>query len=113
MQRLYAFVLAVGLGALVSACGGSDSPPASSPSPVPPPAGLVVTLTIVGPRVVPTGSDVTYSATAMFSNGGSTAKARPTTWSSDNADVATIRSALDGIGELDARRQGTATISAT
>jgi hypothetical protein len=27
--------------------------------------------------------------------------------------VATIRSALDGIGELDARRQGTATISAT
>jgi hypothetical protein len=38
---------------------------------------------------------------------------RPTTWSSDNSDVATIRSAPDGIGELSAKRQGTVTISAT
>jgi hypothetical protein len=81
MQQLYALVLAVGLGALVSACGGSDSPPVSSPSsPSPVPAVPTVTsLTIVGPRVVPTGSDVTYSATAMLSSGGTAAYVRPTT----------------------------------
>jgi hypothetical protein len=117
MQRLCAFVL-VGVGTLVSACGGSDRPPASpspSPSPVTVPAAgpMVTALTIVGPRVVPTGSDVTYSATATLTNGGSAANVRPTTWSSDNAEVATIRSAPDGIGELNAKRQGTAAISAT
>jgi Big-like domain-containing protein len=114
MQQGYALVLAVGVGVLVSACGGSDSPAASSPSPVPAPAGLTVTgLTIFGPQVVPTGSDVTYSATATLSNGVISANVRPTTWSSENGDVATIRSAPDGIGELNARRQGTVTISAT
>ena len=114
MQQGYALVLAVGVGVLVSACGGSDSPAASSPSPVTAPAGLTVTgLTIFGPQVVPTGSDVTYSATATMSNGAITANVRPTIWSSDNAEVATIRSAPDGIGELNARQQGTVTISAT
>src|SRR5262245_27512852 len=117
MQQLYVLVLAVGVGACVPACGGSDGPPASSPSPVSSgptvSGGLTVTsLAIVGPRVVPTGSDVTYSATAMLSNGGFTANVRPTIWSSDNADVATIKSAQDGIGELNAKRQGTVTISA-
>jgi hypothetical protein len=113
MQQLYALV-AVGVWVLVSACGGSDSPAASSPSPVLAPAGLTVTgLTIFGPQVVPTGSDVTYSATATLSNGAISANVRPTTWSSENGDVATIRSAPDGIGELNARRQGMVTISAT
>jgi hypothetical protein len=114
MQQMFALVLAVGVGVLVSACGGSDSPAASSPSPVTAPAGLTVTgLAIFGSQVVPTGSDVTYSATATLSNGAINANVRPTIWSSDNADVATIRSAPDGIGELSARRQGTVTISAT
>lgn len=114
MQQLYAFVLAVGVGALVSSCGGSDNPATSSPSPVPARGGLTVTgLTIFGPQVVPTGSDVTYSATATLSNGVITANVRPTVWTTDNADVATIRTAPDGIGELNARRQGTVTISAT
>ena len=114
MQKLYAFVLAVGVGALVSSCGESDSPAATSPSPVSARAGLTVTgLTIFGPQIVPTGSDVTYSATATLSNGAITANVRPTMWSSDNAEVATIRSAPDGIGELNAKRQGMATISAT
>src|SRR5262245_31279787 len=109
MQQLCAFVVAVGVGVLTSACGGSDSA-AYSPSPVPVRAGITVTgLTIFGPQVVPTGSDVTYSATATLSNGVITANVRPTIWSSENADVATIRSAPDGIGELNAKRQGIAT----
>lgn len=114
MQQLHALVVAVGVGVLISACGGSDGPVASSPSPVTARAGLAVTgLTIFGPQIVPTGSDVTYSATATLANGVISANVRPTTWSSDNAEVATIRSAPDGIGELSARRQGTVTISAT
>jgi hypothetical protein len=48
-----------------------------------------------------------------MANGAIITNARPTLWSSANADVATIRSAPDGIGELNARRQGTVTISAT
>jgi hypothetical protein len=62
--------------------------------------------------VVPTGSNVTYSATAKMSSGSVLTRVRPVTWISDNADVAAMNSAPDGIGELSGRREGTVTITA-
>jgi len=72
----------------------------------------VTNLAIIGPQVVLTGSSVTYSAIATLSNGATNRNARPTTWNADNADVAIIRSAPDGIGELTGLGPGTATINA-
>ena len=98
-------VLLVSLGVFVSACGGSGSSPAS-PTPSQP---TVLAITIVGPAVVPTGSSETYSVTAILSNGAKVNNATPTTWSIDNASVATI----DDNGVLTVRGRGTATITAT
>ena len=103
-------LLSVGLAVLLSACGESRRSP-TSPAPLQP-TFRVTNVAIVGPPVVLTGSSVTYSVTATLSSGGTVANAKPTTWSSDNADVATIDSASDGIGELTARGPGTAAITA-
>jgi hypothetical protein len=92
----------------LSACGGPGS--TVSPTPV---QVTVTALAIFGPQVVPTGSNVTYGTTATLSSGTAIMNGRSTIWNSDNADVATINSAADGIGELTARREGDATITAT
>jgi hypothetical protein len=103
--------LALGLLLSASACGGDAASPAS-PTPVPTTAS-VSRLEIVGPFVVPAGSNVTYSATATMSNGSVLTRVRPVVWTSDNVDVAAINSAGDGIGELTGRREGMVTITAT
>ena len=75
---------------LASACGGgggSGNSPAS-------PTSLIAALTIVGPHVVPAGSSASYSATATSSTGAQITNPRPTTWSTDNTNVATIVSAV-------------------
>jgi hypothetical protein len=63
--------------------------------------------------MVPTGSNVNYSATAKMSSGSVFTRIRQVAWSSDNVDVAAMISAPDGIGELTGRREGTVTITAT
>jgi hypothetical protein len=103
-------VVTAGLLIFTSACGGGSAPP-SSPTAVPAAPPQVSSIDIVGPLVVPAGSDVTYSATVKLSNGGTFTNAR-TTWTVDNRDVADIRSAPDGIGELRAKRPGTVTLTA-
>jgi hypothetical protein len=100
--------IAIGSGLYVLACGNASV----SPTPVAG-ASQVRSVEIVGPRVVPTGSDVTYSATAAMLNGVRVTNARPTAWTSDNPDVARILSAGDGIGELSAKREGTVSLTAT
>jgi hypothetical protein len=69
-------------------------------------------VSIVGPRIVPTGSDVTYTATATMASGAMFTNARPTAWSVDNSDIASVNSANDGVGELQGKREGTFTLSA-
>jgi hypothetical protein len=114
MQRRSVLGLAVGLGLYLSACGGSDTTsPSPSPSPTPVPvAASVSTVSIVGPRVVPTGSDVTYTATATMTTGAVLTSVRPTAWSLDNGDIASVNSANDGVGELKGKREGTVTLIA-
>ena len=63
--------------------------------------------------MVPTGSNVTYSATAKMASGSVLTRVRPVTWTTDNVDLAAINSAPDGIGELTGRREGTVIITAT
>jgi hypothetical protein len=99
----------------VSACGGHGSSPVppTSPSSRPIPAAVPVTnVAISGPQVVLSGSSVTYSVTATFADGTMIHNAAPTTWRTDNGDVATISSAPDGIGELTGLGPGTTTITA-
>jgi len=115
MQRVSIVVIAVCIGLYISACGGSDGPvpsPSTVPAPSEVPASPQVSVEIVGPRVVPTGSDVLYSATAKLTNGVVT-NARPTTWTVDNVDVASIKSAPDGSGGFSAKQAGMVTLTAT
>jgi hypothetical protein len=72
----------------------------------------VTAVSIDGPRVVPTGSNVNYIASVGLSNGNTVRFARPIGWTIDNAEVATITSASDGFGELTALRPGVVMISA-
>src|SRR5262245_23307250 len=117
MQRISILVIAVCLGLYISACGGNGGP-ATSPSTVPAPSQVpaspqVGSVDVVGPRVVPVGSDVTYSATAKLTNGVVTTNARPTTWTVDNVDVASIKNAAGGFGEFTAKQAGMVTLIAT
>jgi hypothetical protein len=102
-----------GIALLVSGCGEHETPGSPTPRPPPQVSPSVTSLAIVGPLVVPSNSNVTYSANATMSNGVVTGNVRPTTWSVDNASVATINSAADGVGELAARQEGKVTIIAT
>ena len=117
LQRISVLVIALCMGWFISACNGGSSP-APSPTTVPAPMTVpslpqVSSVDIVGPRAVPAGSDVTYRATAKLANGGLLTNARPTTWTVDDPEAVSIRSAPDGIGELSAKRAGTVTLTAT
>ena len=93
---------------MAARCGAN---PATFPTATP--AGPAVTsVYIYGPRVVLVGTSVTYSSVMSFGSGASATNLRSTVWSSDDASVATMRSAADGIGELTAYRSGKVTIAA-
>jgi hypothetical protein len=99
----------------VAACGGGGN----SPLPTVPTAPAqsvnnnVSAVVIDGPRLVPSRSNVTYQAAAILASGNRINAVRPVAWTTDNSEIATIRSASDGYGELAAGRQGTVTITAT
>ena len=95
---------------IACACGNdntSTSPTRTSST------STITGIEVSGPLVVLTGTSVTYSSVTSFASGVSVQNQRGTVWSNDDASVATIRSAFDGIGELTAHRPGTVTIVAT
>jgi hypothetical protein len=111
LSRLAESGAAAALVGLAVACGHDSALPSG---PVAPTASSTITaIAVDGPRLAPTGSNVTYAASAMLSSGSKTPNVRPTAWTTDNTDVAVINSAPDGIGELTARREGMVTITAT
>jgi len=95
---------------IASACGNDNTPtsPTRTSS-----TSTITGIEVFGPRVVLTGTSVTYSSVTSFASGVSVQNQRVTVWSSDDASVVTIRSASDGIGELTAHQPGRVTIAAT
>jgi hypothetical protein len=93
-----------------SGCVGATSPLPAAPTTQP--ADNAVSVTVEGPRLVPTDSNVTYFATATLASGTRIQGVRPISWTTDNGDIASINSAPDGVGELTARRAGMAVITA-
>lgn len=104
----------IAIAGLLTACGRDERIP-TAPSTISPgpPAPSVTGITIEGPHIVPTGSNVNYIATALLSNGGPLRNVRPVVWITDNPDVAIINSAPDGYGELTTRKAGVVTVTGT
>jgi len=97
-------ILPVGLGVLLTACGGGGRSPVSPSGTA---SDTATGLRIAGPDAVLTGYSEKYDATATLSNGGTINQATAT-WNTDDAGVATINSN----GVLRGQRPGTATITA-
>src|SRR5262245_23669032 len=107
-------LLSVVAGLLVSACGARNGSPGSPAAPSPTPSQPTLRdVAVVGPHVVPAGSVASYIATGRLSTGNIIQPLRPVNWSTDNAEVATITSGLDGYGDLIGLHKGTVTITAS
>jgi hypothetical protein len=96
-------VVLLGLAAVLSGCGGNDTPAAPSTPATP----TVSALTISGNDAIRTGFFANYTATAQLSNG--TTQSVTPTWSSSNPSVGSV----DTTGRLDGRTHGSINLAAS
>jgi hypothetical protein len=103
-----AFVLAIAVGLVVTACGGSGG---GGGAPATPPSPTTTSIAITGYTSALTSPNQTMNltATATLSNGSTSNVTGQATWASDAQGVATVSSG----GVITAVGNGTATISAT
>ena len=80
MKQLFALCLVVATAVSLVACGSKNAP--SGPS------RTVVDLRVTGPNTLLISQSANYTATATYSDGGSSAESA--TWTSSSADVAEI-----------------------
>jgi hypothetical protein len=104
---------ALAIVAFTSACGSDDSPTTPT-SATPPPATTLAAPTLAGVTLAGTqsftarGTQVQFALTARYSDGSISDESRAATWTSDNAQVATV----SGQGLVTSQGDGDATITA-